>query len=91
MIVSAAIADENAGASNESGEFPSPPRLALALIVLGLIVAIGLRAPVFVTPESLVGVLTDTSFLFMLALAQMGVTLSAASTCPSPPTWLWSA
>jgi rhamnose transport system permease protein len=49
---------------------------ALALIVLGLIVAIGLRAPVFVTPESLVGVLTDTSFLFMLTLAQMAVILT---------------
>jgi rhamnose transport system permease protein len=49
---------------------------ALALIVLGLIAAIGLRAPVFVTPESLVGVLTDTSFLFMLALAQMVVILT---------------
>jgi len=49
---------------------------ALALIVLGLIVAIGLRAPVFVTPQSLVGVLTDTSFLFMLTLAQMVVILT---------------
>src|SRR5208283_5007289 len=46
---------------------------ALALIVFALVVAIGLRAPVFVTPESLVGVLTDTSFLFMLTLAQMAV------------------
>ena len=49
---------------------------ALALIVLGLIVAIGVRAPVFVTPESLIGVLTDTSFLFMLTLAQMVVILT---------------
>jgi rhamnose transport system permease protein len=49
---------------------------ALALIVVGLIAAIGARAPVFVTPQSLVGVLTDTSFLFMLALAQMAVILT---------------
>ena len=49
---------------------------ALALIVAALIAAIGLRAPVFVTPESLVGVLTDTSFLFMLTLAQMAVILT---------------
>jgi rhamnose transport system permease protein len=50
--------------------------LALALIVLALVVAVGLRAPVFVTRESLVGVLTDTSFLFMLTLAQMAVILT---------------
>jgi rhamnose transport system permease protein len=49
---------------------------ALALIVAALIAAIGLRAPVFVSPESLVGVLTDTSFLFMLTLAQMAVILT---------------
>jgi rhamnose transport system permease protein len=49
---------------------------ALALIIAALIGAIGLRAPVFVTPESLTGVLTDTSFLFMLTLAQMAVILT---------------
>ena len=49
---------------------------ALALIIAALIAAIGLRAPVFVTPESLTGVLTDTSFLFMLTLAQMAVILT---------------
>jgi rhamnose transport system permease protein len=49
---------------------------ALALIVLALVAAIGLRAPVFVASESLVGVLTDTSFLFMLTLAQMAVILT---------------
>jgi rhamnose transport system permease protein len=49
---------------------------ALALIVVALIAAIGLRAPVFVSPESLIGVLTDTSFLFMLTLAQMAVILT---------------
>jgi rhamnose transport system permease protein len=49
---------------------------ALALIVIGLIALIGFRAPVFLTPESLVGVLTDTSFLFMLTLAQMTVILT---------------
>jgi rhamnose transport system permease protein len=49
---------------------------ALALIVLALVAATGLRAPVFVTSGSLVGVLTDTSFLFMLTLAQMAVILT---------------
>jgi rhamnose transport system permease protein len=49
---------------------------ALAAIVVALIIAIGLRAPVFVSPQSLVGVLTDTSFLFMLTLAQMAVILT---------------
>jgi len=49
---------------------------ALALIVLALVTAIGVRAPVFVTADSLVGVLTDTSFLFMLTLAQMAVILT---------------
>jgi rhamnose transport system permease protein len=49
---------------------------ALALIIIVLIGLIGLRAPVFLTPESLTGVLTDTSFLFMLVLAQMAVILT---------------
>ena len=49
---------------------------ALALIILALVGLIGWRAPVFVTPESLLGVLTDTSFLFMLTLAQMAVILT---------------
>jgi rhamnose transport system permease protein len=49
---------------------------ALAIIIVMLVAAIGLRAPVFITPESLTGVLTDTSFLFMLTLAQMAVILT---------------
>jgi rhamnose transport system permease protein len=49
---------------------------ALALIVLALVAAIGLRSPVFVMPDNLVGVLTDTSFLFMLTMAQMAVILT---------------
>ncbi len=59
--------------------------VALALIVGLLIVLVGLRAPVFVTVRSLYGILVDTSFLFMLALAQMtviltrGIDLSVAS------------
>ena len=48
----------------------------LALIILALVVAIGARAPAFVAPASLIGVLTDTSFLFMLALAEMAVILT---------------
>lgn len=47
--------------------------LLLAAIVLAVILAIGLRAPVFLTMSSLLNVVTDTSFLFMLTLAQMAV------------------
>ena len=50
--------------------------LALGLVILALVVAIGIRAPVFVTPSSLLNILTDTSFLFMLVLAQMTVILT---------------
>ena len=49
---------------------------ALALIVAGLIVVVGLRAPVFLTLDSLYGMMVDTSFLFMLALAQMAIILT---------------
>jgi rhamnose transport system permease protein len=58
---------------------------ALAAIIVLLVLAVGTRATVFLTPESLAGVLIDTSFLFMLALAQMavimtrGIDLSVAS------------
>jgi rhamnose transport system permease protein len=48
----------------------------LAAIILALVVGVGLRAPAFVAPSSLLGVLTDTSFLFMLALAEMVVLLT---------------
>jgi len=48
----------------------------LAGIVLALVIGVGLRAPAFVTLPSLLGVLTDTSLLFMLTLAQMGVLLT---------------
>ena len=50
--------------------------ILLAAIIFALVAAVGVRAPAFVTPSSLLGVLTDTSFLFMLALAQMGVLLT---------------
>lgn len=49
---------------------------ALAFIVASLIVAVGLRAPVFLTLDSLYGMMVDTSFLFMLALAQMAIILT---------------
>jgi rhamnose transport system permease protein len=49
---------------------------ALAFVIAALVLLIGWRAPVFVTPESLLAVLTDTSFLFMLTLAQMAVILT---------------
>jgi rhamnose transport system permease protein len=41
-----------------------------------MLVAIGLRAPVFVTPSSLLSVLTDTTILAMMAIAQMAVILT---------------
>jgi rhamnose transport system permease protein len=52
-------------------------RDALLAIVLALLIAgVGIRAPVFLTAASLTNVLTDTSFLFMLAMAQMAVILT---------------
>ncbi len=50
--------------------------ILLAIIVAALVILVGLRAPVFLTADSLINVLTDTSFLFMLALAQMAVILT---------------
>jgi rhamnose transport system permease protein len=50
--------------------------LLLSLIIAALMIAVGVRAPVFLTPASLMNVLTDTSFLFMLTLAQMAVILT---------------
>jgi rhamnose transport system permease protein len=49
---------------------------ALAAIVLSLMILVGLRAPVFLTVSSLYGVMVDTSFLFMLVLAQMAIILT---------------
>jgi rhamnose transport system permease protein len=50
--------------------------VALAAIVLALIVLVGLRAPVFLSASSIYGMLVDTSFLFMLVLAQMAIILT---------------
>src|SRR3954453_21281830 len=50
--------------------------ILLALIVAALVLAVGARAPVFLSPESLNGVLTDTAILAMMALAQMVVILT---------------
>ncbi|HEU0221207.1 MAG TPA: ABC transporter permease [Paracoccaceae bacterium] len=50
--------------------------LLLAVIIALMIGAIGLRAPVFLTRESLLGVLNDTGFLFILALGQLLVILT---------------
>ena len=49
---------------------------ALALIIIVIILGVGLRAPVFLTIDSLNGVLTDTALLAMMALAQMTVILT---------------
>jgi rhamnose transport system permease protein len=48
----------------------------LAAIIAGLVLAVGARAPVFLTAGSLNGVLTDTAILAMMALAQMVVILT---------------
>jgi rhamnose transport system permease protein len=48
----------------------------LAAIIAGLVLAVGARAPVFLTIDSLNGVLTDTAILAMMALAQMVVILT---------------
>lgn len=58
----------------------------LALLIVLLVGLVGLRAPVFLGAASLSNVLTDSTLLVMLALAQMfvivtrGIDLSAAST-----------
>jgi rhamnose transport system permease protein len=49
---------------------------ALALVVAALIIGVGIRAPVFLGFDSLSSMIIDTSFLFMLALAQMAVILT---------------
>ena len=57
----------------------------LALSIVALTLLVGLRAPVFLTVPSLANLLTDSTLLIMLALAQMlvivtrGVDLSVAS------------
>ena len=50
--------------------------LLLAFIVAAIVLSVGIRAPVFLTGESLVNVVTDTCFLFMLTLAQMAIILT---------------
>jgi rhamnose transport system permease protein len=58
----------------------------LALMIVALVLLVGLRAPVFLTPGSLANLLTDSTLLVMLALTQMlvivtrGIDLSVAST-----------
>ncbi len=50
--------------------------IILGLIVIGMILAIGVRAPVFLGADSLRALLDDTSILAMLAMAQMTVILT---------------
>jgi rhamnose transport system permease protein len=50
--------------------------LVLAAIIVAMVVGIGLYAPAFATRDSLLGVLNDTAFLFMMALAQAIVILT---------------
>lgn len=57
----------------------------LALILVGLVVLIGVRAPVFVSAKSIDSLLTDSAILVMMVLAQMlvivtrGIDLSVAA------------
>lgn len=48
----------------------------LAVLIVLLVAAVSLYAPAFATPASLLGVLNDTAFLFMLALGQTMVILT---------------
>lgn len=50
--------------------------LVLAVIIAAMVTGIGLYAPAFTTQDSLLGVLNDTAFLFMMALAQAVVILT---------------
>lgn len=50
--------------------------LVLALLLVLLLAGIGLRSPVFITPQSLNNVLSDTAILVILAVAQTMVILS---------------
>ena len=49
---------------------------ALAILIAVMVIGVGLYAPAFVTPRSLLGVLNDTAFLFMLAIGQTMVLLT---------------
>ncbi len=49
---------------------------ALALIVVALALAVGLRAPVFLTGGNLIDVLNDSSILAILVMGQMVVLLT---------------
>ena len=57
----------------------------LAAMVVALVLLVGLRAPVFLSAQSLANLLTDSTLLVMLALTQMlvivtrGIDLSVAS------------
>jgi len=59
--------------------------IQLALLIVLLVLLVGLRSPVFLTPGSLANLLTDSTLLIMLALTQMfviitrGIDLSVAS------------
>ena len=59
--------------------------IVLAVVVVGMVLAVGANAPVFLSARNLNGVLTDTAILAMMALAQMvviltrGIDLSAAA------------
>ncbi len=62
----------------QAGIFLRRRETALAAIVVALILLVGVKAPVFVTPGSLKQVFSDTSPLIILALGEMFVILSGA-------------
>jgi rhamnose transport system permease protein len=65
---------------------PGLREAALAALIIALTLAVGARAPAFLTPGNLANVLNETAFLFMMALAQTlviltrGIDLSVAAT-----------
>ena len=58
----------------------------LALMVVALVLAVGLKAPVFLSAPSLANLVTDSTLLVMLALAQMLVVVTMTSTTSAEAT-----
>lgn len=50
--------------------------MALALLIAIMVICVGIYAPAFATAGSLLGVINDTAFLFMLAIGQTMVILT---------------
>ncbi len=61
---------------NRLKAFIARREVVLLIIIVAMTAAIGARAPVFVTADSLGGVVVDSAILMMMALAQMTVILT---------------